>query len=175
MCDAFEHLLHQIHGAHCVIETIQEQPGGPQGASGSQVRYFNVTSTDPQGVAHQDRLVTKAASLLERRILELLSLQGCAVPPVYIPDVTSEGRAPVYMPYLEARPPLDLGHPFSPLTRSIAEGLAGIHAANRQQPPPWLPQASEDFLERLWLHAWRLAFRHPVNRDDLELEVVVAF
>ena len=152
---AFEELLYQIHRERRSILEIQERPHGSQGESGSQVRYFNVTSTDPQSAVHQDPLVTKAATLLERRVLHLLSSQGCAVPPVGIPDVTSDERVLVYMPYLEARPPLDLGHPASPLTRSIADGLAGIHAANRNQPPPWLPHTSEDFLGRLWLHAWR--------------------
>jgi hypothetical protein len=170
MHDAFENLLHQIYGTRRVVETIQEQPGGAQGASGSQVCYFNVTSTDPQGTTHHDRLVTKAASLLERRILELLARQGCAVPPVYIPDVTSEGRAPVYMPYLEARPALDMGHPFSPLTRSIAEGLAGIHAANRQKSPSWLPQAGEDYLGRLWLRAWREQWETNLAQPDFAAE-----
>jgi len=152
---AFEQLLYQIHGERRSVLDIQERPNGAQGESGSQVRYFNVTNTDPQGAVHQDPLVTKATTLLERRILHLLSSQGCAVPPVAIPNVTSDERMLVYMPYLEARPPLDLGHPASPLTRSIADGLAEIHAANRNQPPSWLPHTSEDFLGRLWLHAWR--------------------
>ena len=152
---AFDELLSQIHGEQRIIVDIQEQSHGPQGASGSQVRYFHVTNTDRRGTIHQDRLVTKSASLLERRVLHLLSRQGCAVPPSVIPDMTSDERALVYMPYLDERPALDLGHPESPLTHSIAEGLAGIHAANRNQPPAWLPHTSEDFLQRLWLHAWR--------------------
>ncbi len=152
---SFEQLLYQIHGERRIILDIQEQLNGLQGASGSQVRYFNVTNADPNGVVHQDPLVTKSALLLERRVLHLLSSRGNAVPPVHIPDVTSDERMLVYMPFLEARPPLDLGHPASPLTHSIADGLAGIHAANRNQPPSWLPHTSEDFLGRLWLHAWR--------------------
>jgi hypothetical protein len=152
---AFDALLSQIHAEQRIIIDIQEQSHGSQGASGAQVRYFHVKNTDPRGTVHQDRLVTKSASLLERRVLHLLSSQGCAVPPSFIPDLTGRERALVYMPYLEARPSLDLGHPESPLTHSIAEGLAGIHAANRIQPPAWLPHTSEDFLGRLWLHAWR--------------------
>ena len=152
---AFEHLLQLIHGEHRSILECQAQPAGAQGASGAQIRYFTVTSTDAHGAVHQDTLVTKAATLLERRVVQLLSSQGCAVPPVWIPDLTNEERAPIYMPYLEPRPPLDLGHPASPLTRSVADGLAQIHVANLQRPPAWLPHASADYLGRLWLHAWR--------------------
>jgi hypothetical protein len=74
---------------------------------------------------------------------------------VWIPDVEGAERAPIYMAYTEPRPPLDLGHPLSPLTASIADGLAGIHAANRRRPPAWLPHVDGDTLGRLWLHAWR--------------------
>jgi hypothetical protein len=160
---AFAHLLATITGEPREIMTVTEQPPGPQGASGSRIRYFEVISVDPRGGRCTDLLVTKDASLLERRILALLSAQGCAVPPVYLPDVTTEGRMPVYMPYLAERPPLDLGHPASPLTATIADGLAGIHAANRQQPPSWLPHASEDYRGSLWLHAWREQWEHNLG------------
>jgi hypothetical protein len=99
--------------------------------------------------------VTKAATLLERRIVHHLAAQKCAVPPVYIPDVTHEDRALIYMPFLEERSSLSHNQPDHPVTRSAAAGLAGIHARNRKNPPPWLPHASEDFLRRLWLYAWR--------------------
>jgi hypothetical protein len=151
----FEQLLCEIHGEHRVILEIQERPDGPQGYSGSQVCYFTVENKDPHGATHQDDLVTKSATLLERRVLQLLSSQGCAVPPVVIPDVTGDGRSLIYMPFLEARPPLDLGHPQSPLTYAIADGLAKIHAVNRNQPPSWLPRASDDLEGRLWFHGWR--------------------
>ncbi len=152
---ACERLLNQLTGYPRVVVTVQEQPAGLQGASGSLIRYYDVTSTNSQGAYYHETLVSKDASLFERRILRLLTDQGCAVPPVYMPDFTSDARLPVYMPYLEARPAYALGHPASPLTHAIADGLAGIHAANRQQPPSWLPHVSEDYRGRLWLHAWR--------------------
>lgn len=152
---AFEQLLHQLTAEQRHVVTIDEQPTGPQGASGSRIRYFAVTSTDSHGVHYHDTLVTKEASLLERRILRFLTDQGCAVPPVYIPDDTTDARMPVYMPYLAARPAHDVGHPTNPLTQAIADGLVGIHSANRQQPPPWLPRVSDDYRGRLWLHAWQ--------------------
>jgi hypothetical protein len=152
----FECLLQQIHGEPRHVLQIQEQPDGPQGASGSAIRYYSVTSADRAGGVHPDTVVTKSASLLERRVLHLLSAQGCSVPPVYIPDVFSDEQALVFMPYLEPRTGSEmLGSPESPLTQSVAGGLAGIHAANRGRPPSWLPHSSEDFLQRLWLYAWR--------------------
>ncbi len=152
---AFEQLLYQIYGERRIVVDTQEQCNGQQGFSGSQVSYFTVTTKDTQGKVHQDSLVTKSAALLERQVLHLLSSQGCAVPLVVIPNITHDEPQLIYMPFLSARPPLDLGHPMSPLTYSIADALARIHAINRHQPPAWLPHASDDFPGRLWLHAWR--------------------
>lgn len=151
---AFEQLLYQIYGERRIVVDIQEQSNGPQGFSGSQISYLTVTTKNTLGNVYQDSLVTKSASLLERQVLHLLSSQGCAVPPVVIPNILDEPQL-IYMPFLNARPALDLGHPMSPLTYSIADALARIHAINRCQPPPWLPHASDDFLGRLWLHEWR--------------------
>ena len=166
----FEQLLFQIHAESCAIQDIREQPGGAQGASGSQVRYFDVTSSSPRGAVHQDVLVTKSASLRERQVLQLLSSQGCAVPPLIISDVTTADRRPVVMPFLEARPPLDLGHPSSPLTYSIADGLAGIHAANMNRPPAWMPRTGDDFLGRLWLKAWREQWEANLRQPEFAAE-----
>ena len=69
-------------------------------------------------------------------------------------------------PYLDAQPPLDLGHPESPLTHSVADGLAGIHAANLGRRPEWLPRTAENYLDRLWLRAWRE--RWMTNLADAE-------
>ena len=152
--DGIQHVLGEIHAAPQHVISITEQDG-EQGASGSPVRYYAVVSEDAAGQRQQNCIVVKHATLLERRIVQRLHEQGCAVPPVYVPDTITEGYLPIYMPFLEARHPLDAGHPDSPLTRSVADGLAGIHAANRGQPPPWLPHTADDFLRRLWLYAWR--------------------
>jgi hypothetical protein len=74
------------------------------------------------------------------------------------------------MPYLEARPWLDLGHPESPLTLSSAEGLAGIHAANRGQRPDWLPRTDDDYLGRLWLRAWQERWTENLAQADFRAE-----
>jgi hypothetical protein len=129
-----------------------------------------VTSRDPGGALHQETLVTKEATPLERRVLKLLAGQGCAAPPVYIPGADSEERAPVYMPFLEPRPALDLGHPNSPLTRSIADGLAGIHAANRLRQPQWLPAVHSGYADRLWLHAWRQQWEANLAQPEFAAE-----
>ncbi len=164
-------LLQQIHREPRDILRVQEQPDGPQGASGSAIRYFSVSSTSPGGESHTDTVVTKSASLLERRVLQLLSSQGCAVPPVYIPDVVSDEPLPVLMPYLEPRTGPDmLGSPESPLTRSVADGLAGIHAANLGRPPSWLPHTSEDYLRRLWLYAWREQWEANLAESEFAAE-----
>ena len=136
------------------MTTVEEEPAGPQGYSGSQVRYYAVSSRDAQNETHHDRLVVKHASQLERRIVHHLRQQGVAVPPVVVADVDDPERAPLYMPYLDARPPFSEGFG-SPMTASIADGLAAIHAANRMKPPPWLPHVSENFERRLWLYSWR--------------------
>lgn len=162
---ASEQLLAQIYGETRRVTAVEEQPGGPQGYSGSQIRYFDVDSLDARGAAYRDRLVVKQASRLERRIAQHLAGQGAAVPPVVIPDLGNPERAAIYMPYLESRPPYAEGHD-SPLTASMAEGLAGIHAANRLQPPPWLPHASDNFEQRLWLYAWREKWAENLARPD---------
>lgn len=152
---AFEDLLCQLSDRPRRVVSLREQLPGPQGASGAAIRYYDVTSTDASGALYHDVLVTKDANLFERRVLHLLVEQTCAVPPVVLSDITTDERLPIYMPYLEARPPLDLGHPTSPLTCSVAAGLAGIHAANRGQPQPWLPAVADDPRGRLWLYAWQ--------------------
>lgn len=148
-------VLGQIYAEPRRVVSITEQAGGEQGASGSLIRYYDIVSENTSGHAEQTRMVTKNASLLERQIVQRLHGQGCAVPPLYVADVPGVARSPIFMPFLEARPPLDMGHPDSPLTRSVADGLAGIHAANRGQPPPWLPHTADDFARSLWLYAWR--------------------
>jgi hypothetical protein len=157
--DAVEALLERIHGSPADAIEIQDQPDGPQGASGSRITYYRVASS-----FGEDRIVTKDAPQLERRALRLLSDQGCAVPPMAIADVEVEGRALVAMPYLEERRGNEHG-------QSVADGLAAIHAANRTARPVWLPDAAEDLERRLWLHAWRTlwprAAADPAFPDDL--------
>jgi len=166
---AFAELLSQMHREQCAVIDARPEPDGPQGYSGSQVSYYQVRSRGAGGQARQDRLVVKQASLLERRLVHHLLLQSCAVPPAVIPDLAASERAPMYMPFTDARPPHAEGNG-SPLTASIAEGLAGIHAANIGQPPEWLPRASEDFPGRLWLKAWHEQWEANLAQPDFAAE-----
>src|SRR5688572_967373 len=131
-----------MHLEQSELIDARSERDGPQGYSGSQVSYYQVRSRGAGGQIRQDRLVVKQASLLERRLIHHLLQQSCAVPPAIIPDLASSERAPIYMPFTDARPPHAEGNG-SPLTASIADGLAGIHAANAGQPPQWLPHAAE--------------------------------
>ena len=166
---AFAELLSQMHREQCEVIDARPEPDGPRGYSGSQVSYYQVRSRGASGQARQDRLVVKQASLLERRLVHHLLLQSCAVPPAVIPDFASTERAPMYMPFTDARPPYAEGNG-SPLTASIAEGLAGIHAANTGQPPEWLPHASKDFPARLWLKAWHEQWEANLAQPDFAAE-----
>jgi hypothetical protein len=168
--DGFEQLLAEIHEEPRRVVAMTPQEGGNQGASGSLITYYDVTSENRQGQQTYDTLVTKSAGLLERRITQMLADQQCAVPPVVIPDLTAVDRAPIFMPLLNPQPPLHMGHPQSPLTRSIADGLAGIHAANRQKSREWLPQVSNDFARRLWLYAWRERWEENMTDRDFAAE-----
>lgn len=165
----FEKLLEQLHGERRSLLDIQEQTQGSQGYSGSQISYFTVRSKDTQGNVHQESLVTKAASLLERRVLHLLCEQGCAVPPVIIPDVTRDERVHIYMPFLDDRPTFFTGYSH-PLTSSMADGLAGIHAANRQRPQDWLPPVGDNYLDQLWLRAWREKWETNLSDPEFAAE-----
>ena len=164
------HLLHLIHGERRDLLNLTELPDGEQGASGSRIRYYLATSAGEHGQQHEDRIVVKDATQMERRVVQLLAGQGCAVPPSWIPDADDAERAPVYMPFTDPRPPLDLGHPQSPFTESVAAGLAGIHAANRGRPPVWLPRVDGDVLGRLWLHAGREQWQANLAQPDFAQE-----
>ncbi|MBX3084390.1 MAG: phosphotransferase [Anaerolineae bacterium] len=150
---AFERLLYQMHGTYHRVVSAEQQPDAPQGASGSQINFYRVVSQDAHAPLRYDDLVTKNASLRERRIYDLLRMQGSAVPPIYIPDLVSEDRALIYMPYMEECSWRDDNASAARL--SAADGLAKIHATNRMQPPSWLPHTAPHFEDRLWLRAWR--------------------
>jgi aminoglycoside phosphotransferase (APT) family kinase protein len=162
--EEIESLLALVHGKPREVERVDEEPAGPQGASGSRIGYYRVASRDSGGGRHEERVVTKEAPQLERRILRLLAEQGCAVPPMVVGDFEAEGRATVFMPYLEERPAGGGGGFRGPWARSVAEGLAGIHAANRGRRPAWLPPVEEDLEHRLELQHWR-GFWEEAARD----------
>jgi hypothetical protein len=161
-----EQLLCSIYKEPREVVEIIKQSGGQQGFSGSLIEYYSVNHCDQQGKMQKDVIVTKEAVLFERRVLHLLSSYGCAVPPLIIPDITKDQRDLIYMPYLNDCPPLDHGHHDSPLTHSIAEGLAGIHSASLNKHPIWMRKTSDDYLGRLWLYEWKKQWE--INLQDSE-------
>ena len=151
----FRKLLTRIHGApELHIVSIREEPRPHQGASGATVRLYRVRWRAAAGVQGEERLVSKHASLKERQVVLLLDSQEQAVPPVLCPTPEAPGRAPLLMPNVRSRPLNKiLGDPYVPLTQQVAQGLAGIHAANRQQRPDWLPRSTDDPMGHLYLQA----------------------
>lgn len=164
----FEMLLTRIHGEVRRPTGIQEGTGA-QGASSSRIRYFRVSSEGPSG-ARTDDLVAKDAPLLERRVLTLLSEQGCAVPPVQIAEAGADGRGTVIMPHTDAQPAGAFARYLHPFTRSAARALSGIHAANLGERPGWLPAASEHYEERLWLYPRRALWESALQDNDFAAE-----
>ncbi|HEY3079294.1 MAG TPA: phosphotransferase [Chloroflexota bacterium] len=164
-------LLALVHGEPREVERVDEEPPGPQGGSGSRLGYYRVTSRDAGGGRHEERIVTKEAPQIERRVLRLLTEQGCAVPPMVVGDVEAEGRATVFMPYLEQRPSRGGGGPRGPWAQSVAEGLAGVHAANRGPRPAWLPPVADDLEGRLWLRAWRQQWEVAARDPEFPAEL----
>jgi len=163
-------LLERMHGEPREVTRMRERVGGQQGYSGSRIGYYEVESRDARGMAHSDLVVTKDAVLHERRVLDLLSRKGCAVPPLVVEDLSFDGRSLVYMPFMASRPELDLGHPKSPMTLAVAEGLAGIHAANRLDRPEWMARTDDDFERYLWLRAWRQRWEENMANAEFRAE-----
>ncbi len=139
-----------------VLEARQRE-GGEQGFSAAMLRYYDVTYTRA-GVTERATLVTKEASLGERRSLAWLGGRGLPVPFSYTPDLTTAAPAPVCMQYVGARPAP------GERARQAARTLAAIHhaALGRVDELPWLPRADPAFFARwlidaCWRRGWQRA------------------
>jgi hypothetical protein len=148
----FETLLSQIYGQSISVEKIEQQSDGEQGASGCKIRYYKVHFTRDTKQFETKQIISKEALLFERQILALLCEQKQAVPPTFIPNISPE-RSRFYQLY--ADPQIEARGPFDPVTKAYAYALARIHYMNLGQRPEWLPSATENFEDRLWLRAWR--------------------
>jgi hypothetical protein len=95
-------------------------------------------------------MISKKALLLEHRVLALLCEQKQAVPPTFIPNISSE-RSRFYQ--LCADPQIEGHGPFDPVRKAYAYALARIHYMNLDQLLEWLPLAIANFEDRLWLRA----------------------
>lgn len=150
-----------------VAELLGAEPtvddGGPQGASGSEVRYFSGGSR---------RCVAKHATLLERRVIDLIQGQGGAVPETRIPDADTPGRRWIYQRFADEVPADEMhSDPDAPLTASVAAGLAHLHAANLQRCPDWLPAVEADPITELYLEASFRQWDKTMANDDFASEL----
>ena len=111
---------------------IAEVAVGAQGASGAQVRCFQ---------AGEQRFIAKHATLLERRIMNLLQDQGQAVPRVAA-GLDADSRDWMVMEFAEEIP--DESNEDPVWTKGLGIALAGIHAVNKGKKREWLQLVSTD-------------------------------
>ncbi len=163
----FQNLLTEIYGESISIEQIERQDYGEQGASGCKVCYYKVHFIRGSGQLESKQMISKEAYLLERRVLALLCEQQQAVPPTFISNFSSN-KSLFYQQY--ADPQITGQGPFDPITKAYARALARIHYMNLGQPRDWLPLATENFEDRLWLRAWRKEWHINLTIPKFALE-----
>lgn len=135
---------------------LQPRAGGAQGFSGATLRYYDA-SYEQAGTTDEIAVVTKPASLTERRVLAWLVERGLPVPRYYAPDLTTDTPLLVALEHAGEAPPQ------GDRTEVAARALAAIHhaALGRDDEFPWLPRANPAFLaERIVQHCWRNIWRH---------------
>ena len=132
--------------------------------SGAAVRRYELVLDGAQGGTQRVRLVTKAAHLLERRVLALLTAQGQpSVPFTHTLDLTTEGPALICQQDVGDRcRPTSLEPITDEALQREAEGLAAIHVANlgHAQDLAWLPRTepahfADEVLDRWWRPHWQ--------------------
>jgi hypothetical protein len=96
----FEKFLSQIYDEPISVEKIEQQSDGEQGASGCEIRYYKVHFRRDSKQLETKQMISKEALVLERRILALLCEQKQAVPPTFIPNISSE-RSRFYQLYAD--------------------------------------------------------------------------
>jgi len=149
-------MLQAHHGATVEPITVAPQADGPQGYSGAMLRYYDVTYT-LRGNVERMAIVTKEASLVERRTLAWLNEHGLAVPFSYIADLTTDESVSVCMAYAGDSAPAQGS------VQKVAHALAVIHHAALEHGSDltWLPPADNTFLtERIVDICWRRPWRH---------------
>ncbi len=169
--DELEQLLGQTIRRHVRpdgrVVGVATRPMGEheQGYSGARLERHEIGYRGVDGVLHTVRLVTKDASLTERRVLERLAAQGQCVPYSHTLDLTTDRSALVCQQDL-GEDTLD-GAPPMGTVRQVARRLARIHAANLGQSDElaWLPRADRAYVEDVILADFRqqlaLAREHP--------------
>jgi hypothetical protein len=126
-----------------------------QGYSGAELGYYDVAYSYA-GSVRKIKLVTKEASLVERKTLARLGAQGLAVPFSYSTALTTDADALVCMKYV--------GEVFQAENREreVVKALAAIHFANleRRGELDWLPFADGEYIEQwtiqsCWRNGWQ--------------------
>ncbi len=136
-----------------------------RGYSGAHMERHEVGYRDAHGAIYRASLVTKDASLTERRVLERLAAQGQCVPYSYTLDLTTNRSALVCQQDLDGDA-LD-GSSSVGTVWQVARCLARIHAANlgRADELAWLPRAAQAYVEDVILADFRqqlaLTVEHP--------------
>lgn len=154
-----------------LISIIKDDPPH-QGESGGEVNQYTIGYTLADGiVVHTLQVVDKQATQLERRVVHLLMEQQQAIPPTYIPDLTSDSRQPIYMQYANPRSRQHVeGNISNPTTQPIADGLAKIHATNRTRCPDWLPKVADNVMHELYLNETQIVWDRCMQDNDFHAE-----
>lgn len=157
------------------------------GMSGAEILRHRVTFGLPNGGKRTVSLITKNATLVERRVLALLQAQRQpAIPFSYSPNLTDDRLARVCMEDLGSQHRPTSLEPIPPeLIRKEAHALARIHHANsaRSDQCTWLPRVDRHYvchqLSRNWEPAWHRAvadnaFRREFGSYITAVEAVAA-
>jgi aminoglycoside phosphotransferase (APT) family kinase protein len=144
------------------------------GMSGATVARHHVTFDSPGSGSGAVSLVTKQATLLERRVLALLQAQGQpGVPFCHTADLENDTPALVCMQDVGTRHRPTSLEPIAPeLVRAEANVLAHVHHANAgpSQPPDWLPRVDRQYvhahLSEFWEPAWTRAMADIAFRRE---------
>lgn len=138
-----------ISGAVTELET------GEQGNSGAELRYFQ---------ADEHKFVAKHATLLERRIMNLLQDQDQAVPGLAA-ETEIDSRDWLIMEFADEISGQDNEDPA--WAEKLGVALAGIHAQNMGQRPEWLKQLSTDNeLSDVYCNEWQPLFHNLLQADS---------
>jgi len=143
------------HGAGTAITALVERTGGAQGYSGATLRYYDVGYAGPQRCGNI-AIVTKDATLTERRLLAWLGERGLPVPANHATDLATQARTLLCLEYCGDPAP------YEP-KRAAARALATIHHAARDRATEldWLPRADPAFFAgRLVDRCWRKPWQH---------------
>lgn len=160
--------VRKYHLSTAHIRHVASLPIGA-GLSGAAVRRYRIVLEEPSGGTSEIRLITKAASLVERRVFAVLNAQGQPnVPFSHTLDLHTDASTTLCMD--------DVGDTYRPTSREPitpdlfqreAQAIATIHHANFANAATlaWLPCADQDYfvinLRRFWQPAWEKALAQP--------------